>query len=69
MTNDGQWEFLDLITISSFILTFLNYNENLDQNALSDSLDKAVGIINSHLKEQDKKLDIIIKKLGDGIND
>ena len=61
---------LDSISILSFIIGIMNYEENLTQNdkqelenKLSSSIELLLNEIHSHLTEQDKKLDIILEEL------
>lgn len=47
-------EFLDIITILSFAL-------QLNNRDMQGEIDKAVDDIHEHLKEQDKKLDMLLE--------
>lgn len=66
----GELTFLDMITMLSFYMGVVNYEENLTQsdkqeleNQLSSKMDLLLTEINNHLEEQDKKLDYIIERL------
>ena len=65
--NDRQSDILNLI---SLILGLLNYDENLTQGDKQQIMensnrvqDEVVNRIDSHLIEQDKKIDYIIEEL------
>ena len=67
---NGEFTFLDTIAIVSFILSAMNYDENLSQSdkqeimqELSEKLDKSIQDVHLHLVKQDAKLDAIIKAL------
>ena len=59
---------MDALAIVSFILGLANYEENLGQSQVQELVSQAVGDIHSHLKEQDRKLDQILNKLGGDIH-
>ena len=68
--NDGQLDFLDVLNIMSFVIGLMNYDENLTQNDKQDLMqelnaksDKLLEEIHSHLTEQDKKLNTIMKEV------
>lgn len=68
--DNGEFTFLDIITLISFYIGVLNYDENLTQNdkqelenQLSSKIDSLLVEIHSHLEEQDQKLDILLKEL------
>lgn len=70
MNENQQFDFLDLLNLLSFIIGIINLNENLTQNDKQDlmkTLDKETNLlleeVHGHLKSQDEKLDIIIKRL------
>lgn len=67
--DDRQFDILDILNILSFIIGVKNLNENLSQNTAGDLLSAAVKEIHEHLAEQDKKIDLILKKLGVDYND
>lgn len=62
--------FLDAVTIAGFLLSMLNYRENLTQNDKTEILqnsqnvsDAVINKIDKHLQLQDKKIDYIIQLL------
>ena len=67
--NNGQ-QFADALNIAGFLLSMLNYRENLTQNDKSEILqnsqnvsDAIINKIDKHLQLQDKKIDYIIQML------
>ena len=73
---NNNLQFLDLLNIMSFCVGMLNLEQNLTQNDKQDlekELDTQVHTllneIHSHLNEQDRKIDLIMKKLGVEDND
>ena len=65
MTENNRWlSVLDTIAITSFIVGLANYEENVDQNALNETVSNAVSDIHEHLKVQDEKMDKILATLG-----
>ena len=80
MTDNGQLDFLDIISILSFYIALLNLDMNIDQNdmaAQTAEIDKRVNEhlhdvldeIHSHLESQDFKLSAIEKRLEEMKND
>ena len=68
--DNGQFTFLDTIALVSFIVGFMNLEENLTQGdkqdliqELSNKAEDLLNQIHSHLKDQDSKLDTILKLL------
>lgn len=64
-----QFDILDILNILSFVIGIKNLNENLSQNTAGDLLSAAVKEIHDHLSEQDRKIDLILEKLGVDYND
>ena len=69
---NGELTMLDILAIISFLISVLNLDENLSQSDKSDLLNNLqeetsviINEINSHLIEQDEKLNTIIKLLED----
>jgi hypothetical protein len=70
--NGKQLTFIDILSVASFLIALENLDENMTQNdkqeLQSDLVNKSNSIlkeIHSHLEEQDRKLDAIIKRLGE----
>ena len=61
--NNGQLDFLDLISIASFCIALMNLDENISQGDLADSAERLLNEIHGHLTIQDDKLDYIISRL------
>ena len=68
--DNGEFTFLDIITLVSFYIGIMNYDENLTQsdkqeieNQLSSKIDLLLNEIHSHLEMQDRKIDFIIERL------
>lgn len=74
MTDQGQLEFLDILSILSFLISVKNLDLNVSQediakqaNTLSEQADKrtqkVLEEIHGHLSVQDTKLNIILEQL------
>ena len=68
----NQLGLIDMLNIASFCLGLMNFDENLTQTdkqglqkALLDNTEKLLNELHSHLKDQDDKIDLILKRLGD----
>jgi CheY-specific phosphatase CheX len=66
--RNGQNSLLDALAIVSFMLGLANYDENLGQSQIQEMVSQAVGDIHSHLEEQDRKIDLILIKVGGDIH-
>lgn len=62
--DERKNNFLDAVSIISFIIGVLNYGENVDQSTMNEAVQKAVQDIHDHLTEQDEKINAIMGKLG-----
>lgn len=69
-TSNQQWDFLDWISVMSFLIGIANYQENLTQGGKQDLLhevdeatEQAIAKVRQHLAEQDKKIDKILEML------
>lgn len=69
MNDRQQFDILDILNILSFVIGAKNLNENLSQNTAGDLLSATVNEIHNHLAEQDRKIDLILEKLGVDYND
>ena len=75
MTDNGQLDFLDLISIASFVIGLENLELNATQEdaqnlqrELSEKTDLLLQEIHSHLKEQDNRLstiELLLKEIKD----
>ena len=68
--ENGEFTFLDILGILSFIIGTMNLNENLTQGDKQDLLqefsskaDLLLKEIHSHLKKQDDKLDKLLEEM------
>ena len=68
--RNGEWTFLDIVTLISFIVGLQNLDMNITQDDMqrsTEKLDRAlrenVSDIHSHLEEQDMKLDLILGEI------
>ena len=66
----GEFTFLDIINLISFVVGMMNLNENLTQGDKQDLLetfstkaDMLLKEIHSHLQDQDNKIDMILEEL------
>lgn len=59
MRDNGQLDFLDILSIMSFYIGVLNLELNITQSDLEAKTED----IHNHLEEQDRKLSEIIEKL------
>lgn len=68
-----EWSFLDIITLISFVIGLQNLEMNIDQNDMQsqtkeinqtadERVNRLLNEIHSHLKEQDKKLDLLLQE-------
>lgn len=81
MTDDGQLDFLDLISIMSFAIGLENLEMNISQNDIerqtadidkrvNDHLQDILNEIHRHLEEQDIRLSVIeetLKEIKNGL--
>ena len=65
MNENGQLDFLDILSILSFYIAVLNLDLNVTQNDMIEQTED----IHRHLEEQDRKLSEIIKTLEEMNND
>ena len=68
--DNGEFTFLDMLSILSFMIGAMNLNENLTQGDKQDLLEEfsskadiLLKEIHSHLEKQDDKLDKILEEL------
>ena len=61
-------EFLDILTVVSFVLQVQNQGRIIDLGDVQDEVNRAVEEIHRHLEEQDKKIDRIIEVIKNGVN-
>ena len=68
--ENGQFTFLDILAIISFLIGVANYEENLTQSdkqdlqdQLNSNIDRLLAEVHAHLEEQDHKIDKIMEVL------
>lgn len=61
--DDGEFTFLDIISLTSFLLGIMNLEENLTQGDLQDKTQLILDEIHGHLQKQDDKIDEILRRL------
>lgn len=64
MNTDTRNSLLDYLTIVGFAIGVANYQENVGQSEMQDAITSAVSSIDTHLKEQDDKINKILERLG-----
>ena len=67
---NNQLSMIDILSVLSFIISVINLDENLSQSDkqdlqsdLSNKIEKVINEIHGHLKQQDIKLDNILKEV------
>ena len=74
--QNGELTAIDILSILSFLIGIKNLDLNIDQNDMDaqkrDSNERASKLVNSaiseiheHLEKQDRKIDVILQKLGE----
>lgn len=77
--DNGEWTFIDLLSIVSFIVGLQNLDLNLTQENLDNQtvelkaqvdkeVQKALEDIHKHLEMQDEKLNTLLNLFGEGDN-
>ena len=68
--DNGQFTFLDIIGLLSFVISMMNYGENITQSDkqdlqqdLTDKINLVLEEIHGHLQAQDEKIDKILEEL------
>ena len=66
MTSESKaWDFLDILSILSFVIGVANYDENIDQSQLQDVAMSMSKDLHEHLQMQDDKIDRILELLSE----
>ena len=70
LNNNQQLNFIDTLSVASFVIGLMNLNENLTQNdkqdlmkELNNKSDLLLKEVHQHLESQDKKIDMILQEL------
>lgn len=68
--NNGEWTFMDILSIMSFMIGIKNLDLNVTQedaqrlqSELSEKTDLLLKEIHGHLEEQDKKINTILEEV------
>lgn len=60
-----QFDVIDALAIVGFLIGYKNYEENVDQTTMQNTVKMAVSSIQEHLEEQDAKINRILRILGE----
>ena len=73
--DNGEWTFLDILTVMSFFIGVQNLDLNIAQEDLDNQtqefdkkLRTVVDDIHQHLKDQDRKIDEILRRMDNANN-
>lgn len=65
MIQQKQFDIIDALAILGFLISCKNYEETIDQTTMQNTAETVVGSIQEHLKEQDEKINKILRILGE----
>ena len=65
MSNNSQFEFLDILTILSFMLHVENQGNIIGLSDVQNEVNRAVSEIHAHLEEQDRKIELLLERIGE----
>ena len=65
MSNNSQFEFLDILTILSFMLQVENQGNIIGLSDVQNEVNRAVSEIHAHLEEQDRKIELLLERIGE----
>ena len=60
--DNGQLEFLDILTVLSFVLQIQNQSNIIGLSDVQNEVNRAVSEIHAHLEEQDRMLKLLLGK-------
>ena len=60
-----QFDVIDALAIIGFLIGYKNYEENVDQTTMQNTVKMAVTSVQEHLEEQDAKINRILRILGE----
>ena len=66
MTERGQLDIIDVLSIMSFVIGLMNLDENISQGDLAEQTDRLLNEVHGHLEMQDIKIERILELLDDG---
>ena len=64
MNNNSQFKFLDILTILSFVLQVENQGNIIGLSDVQNEVNRAVSEIHAHLEEQDRKIELLLERIG-----
>ena len=64
MNDSKQFELLDLLTVLSFVLQVENQGNIIGLGDVQNEVNRAINEIHAHLEEQDRKLELLLRKEG-----
>lgn len=75
--ENGEFTFLDVLSVISFIIGIENLKYNISQDdiqkqtvhidaSVNEQVDRALQEIQKHLKEQDRKINMLLERSGTG---
>ena len=78
--DNGEFTFLDTLSIISFLIAIENLGLNISQEDIQkqtkeldakvdERVDKALNEIHNHLTKQDKKIDLLLERVNNNEND
>ena len=69
--NNVQQEIsaLDIISVMGTMLGILTYDKVITKNDLDKNIHNMLNNIHNYLQEQDRKLDLILSKMGGDVNE
>ena len=62
MNDSKQFEFLDILTIISFVLQLQNQSNIIGISDVQKEVNRAVGEIHAHLEEQDRMIKLLLER-------
>lgn len=65
MRQQRQFDVIDALAIIGFLIGYKNYEENVDQTTMQNTVKTAVSSVQEHLEEQDAKINRILRILGE----
>lgn len=63
---NGEFTFIDIISLISFYIGLENYASNISQEDVQQVAEGILNEIHNHLQEQDQKIDKILEVLDEG---
>lgn len=68
--NNVQQEIsaLDIISVMGTMLGIMTYDKVATKDDVNENIHSVLNNIHNHLQEQDKKLDLILNKMGGDVN-